>query len=155
MEKNFVFIEEISIFKKIFFSLILGLALFIIISGGLIQGFILLGIALYFLMQGGVELNLLDMKYKELTSWYGIRFGKWKSLPDIEYVSVFKTTKTKRFRAAGGNAAHSSSVIFKINLFYGRNRHITLLSTENKKKALEIGDNISKVLSVRLNDATK
>ena len=155
MEKNFVFIEEMSIFKKISFSVIFGLGLFILLSGGLILGFILLGIALYFLMQDGVELNLLDMKYRELTSWYGIKFGKWKSLPDIEYVSVFETIKTSRFRAAGGNADHTSSIIFKLNLFYKRNKHITLLSTENKNKALEIGDNISKILDVRLNNAAK
>lgn len=155
MEKNFIFIEEMSIFKKIFFSVILGLSIYLILFEGLFYGLVLLGIALNFLIQKGVELDLLHLKYRELTSWYGIKFGKWKALPNIEYVSVFKTKKTSRFRAGGGNATYASAVVYKLNLFYKRNKHITLLSTENKDSAIEIGDNISKILDVRLNNATK
>ncbi|QCX37760.1 hypothetical protein FF125_04665 [Aureibaculum algae] len=155
MEKNFIFIEEMSIFKKIFFSVFLALGIVLLLSGGIFYGFIILGIATKFLMQEGVELDLHNLKYRELVTWYGIKFGKWKKLPDIEYVSVFETKKTSRFRAGGGNATYASELIFKLNLFYQRNKHITLLATENKDKAMEIGNNISNILGVQLNNATK
>ncbi len=155
MERNFVFIEDISIYKKVFLSLVFGIGILSLLSGGLFLGFVLSGIALNFLMQNGVELNLLDMKYRELSSWYGLRFGKWKPLPSIKYVSIFETKKRSRLRAGGGNAAHFSVVVFKLNLFYSKNKHITLLTSEDKDKVLEIGDNISKILGVKFHKALK
>ncbi|RPD99669.1 hypothetical protein EGM88_03755 [Aureibaculum marinum] len=114
-----------------------------------------MGIAINFLMQKGVELDLPNMKYRELMSWYGIKFGKWKQLPDIEYISIFETKKSSRFRAGGGNATYISEVIFKLNMFYQRNKHITLLATKNKDKVMEIATIISQELNVQLNIATK
>ncbi|WP_123896634.1 hypothetical protein [Aureibaculum marinum] len=155
MKNNLFFIEEMSIFKKIFFSVIFGLGIFFLFSGGIIYGFVIMGIAINFLMQKGVELDLPNMKYRELMSWYGIKFGKWKQLPDIEYISIFETKKSSRFRAGGGNATYISEVIFKLNMFYQRNKHITLLATKNKDKVMEIATIISQELNVQLNIATK
>ncbi len=155
MEKNFIFIESISIYKKVFLSVILALSMFMILFDGLFYGLILLGISLRFLMQNGVELDLADMKFRKLNSWYGIKFGKWQTLPKIEYVSIFETKKGSRLRASGGSAAHFSTVIFKLNLFYSKNKHLTLLSSEDKNKVFTIGDNISKILDVKFHNATK
>ena len=155
MEKNFIFIENISIYKKAFLSLLLALSLYLIIFNGHIISYALLGIALRYVMQEGIELNLLDMKYRELFSWYGLKFGKWKSLPKIEYVSIFETKKGNRIRATGGNATHFSTKIFKLNLFYSKNKHITLIASEDKNKVFEMGDNISKILNVKFRNATK
>jgi len=155
LEKNFIFIESISIYKKVFLSLLLTLSLYLIIFNGHIISYALLGIALRYLMEEGVELNLLNMKYRELFSWYGLKFGKWKPLPKIEYVSIFETKKGNRIRATGGNAAHFSMKIFKLNLFYSKNKHITLIDSEDRNKVFEIGDNISKILNVKFHNATK
>ena len=155
MEKNFIFIEDISIYKKVFLSILLVFSIYLILFGGLFYSLILFGIALRFLMQEGVELNLLDMKYRELSSWYGLKFGKWKPLPNIEYISIFKTKKGSRLRAGGGNATHFSAEIFKLNLFYNKNKHLTLLESEDKNKVLEIGDNISKILNIKFHNAIK
>lgn len=106
-------------------------------------------------MQNGVELNLLEMKYRELSSWYGLKFGKWKALPNIKYVSIFETKKGNRVRAGGGNATHFYTKIFKLNLFYNKNEHITLLESENENEVFEMGDNISKILNVKFYNATK
>ena len=106
-------------------------------------------------MQKGVELNLDAMKYRELYSWYGLRFGKWETLPKIDYVSIFKTKKGSRLRAGGGNAAHFITEIYKLNLFYNRNKHITLLESEDENKVFDAGNNISKLLNIKLHIPTK
>ena len=155
MEKNFIFIETISLYKKIFLSTLLALSVYLILFEGLFYGLIFFGIALRFLMQKGVELNLDGMKYRELFSWYGVRFGKWNTLPKIDYISIFKTKKGSRVRAGGGNAAHFTTEIFKLNLFYNRNKHITLLESEDENKVFDAGNNISKILNVKLHKATK
>ncbi len=155
MEKNFIFIENISIYKKIFLSILFALSIYLMLFEGFLYGLIFFGISLRFLMQKGVELNLLDMKYRELSSWYGLKFGKWQTLPAIKYVSIFETKKGTRVRARGGNAAHFSAKIFKLNLFYNKNKHITLLESEDENKVSEIGDNISKILDVKFHNATK
>ena len=155
MERNFIFIEDVSIYKKLFLSLLLAISIYLVLFGGLFYGLIIFGISLRFLMQKGVELNLLDMKYRELSTWYGLKFGKWKPLPNINYVSIFETKKGSRIRAGGGNAAHFSIKIFRLNLFYDKNKHIPLLASEDKNKVSEIGDNISKILDVKFHKATK
>jgi hypothetical protein len=155
LEKNFIFIESISIYKKIFLSLLLAISIYLILFGGLFYGLIIFGISLRYLMQKGVELDLLNMKHRELSSWYGLKFGKWQALPNIKYVSIFETKKGNRVRAGGGNAAHFSTIIFKLNLFYNKNKHITLLESEDENKVFEIGNNISKILDIKFHNATK
>jgi len=155
MQTNFLFIKKIGIYKKVPFSIVLVLSVLLILLGGYFYGLVLLGISLRFLMEEGVELDLSEKRYRQLTSWYGIKFGKWQTLPKIEYVSIFETKKRSRVRAGGGNAAHFSEVIFKLNLFYKKNKHISLLDSEDRDEILKIGDNISKILNIRFHKALK
>jgi len=155
MQTNFLFIKKIGIYKKIPFSILLVLSVLLILLGGYFYGLVLLGISLHFLMEEGVELDLSENKYRQLIAWYGIKFGKWQTLPLIEYVSIFETKKKSQVRAGGGNAAHFSEVIFKLNLFYKKNKHISLFESEDKDMVLKIGDNISKILDIRFHKALK
>ena len=86
---------------------------------------------------------------------WGLKFGKWQALPNIEYVSVFETKKTSRLRASTTSAAHFSEVVFKLNLFYAKNKHIALLTSKDKNRVIDAGENISKILNIRFHKALK
>ena len=58
-----------------------------------------------------------EKKYREIYSVVGIDFGKWKDLPELEYVSVFETTENKRVQAMGATTTMKNN-IYKLNLFY-------------------------------------
>ena len=88
---------------------------------------------------------LFDLEHKKYKIEYclgPVRIGKWQSLPEIEYVSVFKQPK------ADGN------YVFEVNLWYNRNKHFNIYESENLKPAFLMGENVANSLEVRLLDAT-
>lgn len=105
--------------KNLLWQLILG---FLALIVGLItifddiKGLVPLFIGIYLLIQDGVELNFEARTYRRTKSFFGLTFGKWQPLPNIDYVSVFKTTETTTVWAASASANISSAIV-KVNLF--------------------------------------
>jgi hypothetical protein len=88
---------------------------------------------------------LFDLEQKKYKIEYGVgplHVGKWKDLLDIEYVSVFKQP------LAEGN------FVYEANLWYKKNKHFNVYRSDTKYPAFEMGIQISKILKVRLLDAT-
>ena len=65
-------------------------------------------------------------------------FGKWKPMPELEYVSIFYNRK-----------------VFEVNLWYKRNKHFKLYNFYLKKDAIETGRKIAIELNVSLLDSTE
>lgn len=88
---------------------------------------------------------LFDLEKKKYKVEYCIgpfHIGKWTELPEIEYVSVFKQPLSNgQFR-------------YEANLWYQRNKHFNVYESETKEPAFEMGKQLSKVLNVKLLDAT-
>jgi hypothetical protein len=105
---------------------------------------------LIFLVPGALSFSvvrnfLFDLEHKKFKIEYcvgPIRVGKWKDLPNIEYVSVFK------------QPLKEGKFIFEANLWYQRNKHFEVYSSDNKEAAFEMGIQISKILNVKILDAT-
>jgi len=105
---------------------------------------------LIFLVPGALSFSvvrnfLFDLEQKKFKIEYcvgPIRVGKWEDLPKIEYVSVFK------------QPLKEGEFIFEANLWYQRNKHFNVYSSDNKDAAFEMGMEISKILEVKLLDAT-
>jgi hypothetical protein len=83
--------------------------------------------------------NLEYKKYKNQYSVEPIKVGRWKELPLLEYVSVFKNGRD----------------IFEINLWYNRNKHFNIYNYHDPEEALEMGYYIAKQLNIKLLDATE
>ena len=115
---------------------------------------VLSGIGVFLMLREGSEIDLASKKYRELYSVLGINIGKWKDLPDIEYVSVFKTKEKKRVQAMGASA-NISNQIYKLNLFYNRNKKIEAYITEDINDAFENAKYLSQVLNIDVLDATE
>ncbi|WP_452230380.1 MULTISPECIES: hypothetical protein [unclassified Lacinutrix] len=137
---------------------IFGLAFFAmglswLLSGNLF-GMIICGIAAFFFHSDGSEIDLKTKKYRNIISFFGLHFGKWKDLPEIEYVSVFATSETTTVRALSAEANVSNAVI-QLNLFHNGNQKITAYTTTSKVEAFKIAKQIAQILSIDILDATK
>lgn len=109
----------------------------------------------------GIPLGLLILFSKETISIYrnnrtyslGLSvldkaIYRWKSLPAIEYVSIFPTQLTQRINSA--RTGHGSTIRYthlRINLIYGRNRRLHVYSSKTledvKQKALYFGERLN------------
>jgi len=66
------------------------------------------------------------------------KYGKWKPLPKLDYVSLFATDQS----------------VFQINLWNNKNKHWDLYEEFNHKDAFKIAFELSELLNIDLLDAT-
>lgn len=115
---------------------------------------VLSGIGVFLLLQEGSEIDLASKRYREIYSVLGVNIGKWKDLPNIEYVSVFKIRENKRVQGMGASTNFSNQ-IYLLNLFHNRNQKIEAYRTEDLNDAFENAKYLSQVLSIDILDATE
>lgn len=111
---------------------------------GLIEAAIFVfGLALSFSVIKDVFFNIDTKQYKIQYSAGPFKVGKWKPLPNIEYVSVFK------------QPLKDGDHIYEVNLWYNRNKHFEVYENPNQDAVFELGKHVAKSLDVKLLDATK
>lgn len=115
-----------------------------------IIGFVL---GFYFLKSDGIEIDLESKKYRNTIHLFGLSYGQWKVLPDIEYVSVFKTSQTTRVWVSTASTNVTNTVI-KVNLFYNTNQKIEVYVCDNTDDAFKIAQQIATALNIDVLDAT-
>ncbi len=153
MNNSLRHLQPISPFK-VFFAVVLAFfALFLIMQIAFL-GALLMGVALRLAMREGVEIDLNGKRYRKIYSIFAISIGTWKKLPALEYLSVFKTKKKTRARVYVAES-HLSSIVYKLNLFYNRNRHIEAYVTDDKEDAMNVANHIATVLELEIHDATR
>ncbi|MCP4971747.1 MAG: hypothetical protein GY932_14270 [Arcobacter sp.] len=152
MNKTIRYVEKVSLLKTVLGVLIACFSIYSFIFQSLF-GIVPIAISLVLLQTKGVEIDLLSKKIKNIYSVLGIDFGKWKELPEIEYVSVFATQENIAIWASSASA-NVKNDIFKLNLFYDTNKKIEAYTTYEEKEAFEVGHHISEALNTDLLDAT-
>lgn len=147
-------VKPISGFKKFFgiAILIFGFSVFVINNIG--GGIILIGIGVHLIHTEGTQINLENKTYRNIISFLGIHMGKWKSIPNFEYVSIFKTTERTRFQVTAASTILSEEVI-ELNLFYDKNKHINFYKTDTVSDAYEVANHFKQALDIRILDTTK
>lgn len=115
---------------------------------------VLSGIGVFLVMSKGSEINLDSKKYREFYSVLGIDFGAWKDLPQLEYVSVFKTKENSRVQAMGASANFSNPII-KLNLFHNTNKKIEVYKTEDLQEAFKLAKLLAETFQIDILDATE
>ena len=153
MNNSLRHLQPISPFKVVFAVVLAFFSLFLILQIALL-GAILMGVALRLAMREGVEVDLNGKRYRKIYSIFALSFGSWKRLPKLEYLSVFKTKKKTRARVIAAES-HLSSIVFKLNLFYNRNKHIEAYVTDDKEDAMSVAKHIATVLELEVHDATR
>lgn len=92
-----------------------------------------------------VRSSLFDMENKQFKIAYVVgpfRWGKWRPLPKIEYVSVFRQSKA------------DGSFVYEANLWYKGNRHFNIYENQHQETVMLMGKNVAQLLKVDLWDAT-
>jgi hypothetical protein len=125
----------------------------LVLTGSLFT-FIFIAIGLGLNIVDGTDINLTNKSIRSFQSLFGIKYGKWKQIPNFEYVSVFKTNESQTIRVVTAETTLKSSV-FLVNLFYNRNKHITFYKTTDKTKAFEVADHFKLALEIDVLDATE
>jgi len=150
---NIVFKEKAAILM-----LLLGVVLFaagiVLLIYGYLYGGVLCGLSIFYLRQEGSEIDFDTNTYRTFTEVLGMRFGKWKELPKIEYVSVFSTTESVIVRSRSAEATVKSDIIV-VNLFYNGNHRIKAYKAKKKKEAFNIAKQIAERLKIDILDATE
>jgi hypothetical protein len=111
-----------------------------------------------FFFKKGIELDLQKRKFRNFISLFKFSIGKWKYLPDIEYVSVFSTREFSldpSLRVDHEPGVPETFDIIHVNLFYDRNKKITSFRTQSLKEAFNVAHEIASALNIDILDATE
>ncbi|TRZ43545.1 hypothetical protein [Robertkochia solimangrovi] len=154
MNSTITYVRPVSLLKKIFGGLVFLFALFIMITENPLFGGFMLAFSIYLVGTEGSEIDLDAKRFRKVWSIFNLKFGKWKSFPKFEYVSVFKGKQKQKVNGMGASTSFSDSV-FLINLFYERNKYETFYRTFDKQEAFAIAGKIREKLALDILDATE
>lgn len=115
-----------------FIDMVYGLEFTVLLS--------LIGIG--FCSQKRIYIDLEKSRFKPTLEIGFIKIGKWTTIYDYEYVSVFY------------DPSKGESNQFEVNLWYDRNKHFELYSRNNFEDAMSVGYDLSEQLNIDLLDAT-
>jgi hypothetical protein len=141
------------LFKKVLGFTITALGLYIFLFSNLIFGAIFLSIGINFLVTDGSEINLENNTYRNIKSFFGSKFGKWKPCPEFEYISVFKTKESQTIRVVTAETTIQNDIVM-LNLFYKGNKYITFYKTEDKTDAFKVAEKFKAIFKIDILDAT-
>ena len=149
---KFTFKRQLPIWKTVLGLLVLIIGLISLFSS--FRGFVIIGLGIYMLLVEGSEFDFINRKYRKTKSILRFTIGNWQSLPEIEYVSVFKTNETTTLRQTSAEANVTNEVI-KLNLFYNSNKRIEAYRTYDSEDAFNKATEIASLLNVDILDATE
>ena len=89
-----------------------------------------------------VYIDLEHSRFKPTLEIGFIKIGKWKTINNYQYVSVFY------------DPSKGESHQFEVNLWYDQNKHFELYSRNNFEDAMTVAYNLSEELQIDLLDAT-
>ena len=137
-----------------------------------ILGYLLIGFGIYFLIRydwvgfimipAGMVFSFLiinqkfdleNKKYREYYGFLGLKFGKWKDIPGIEYVTVFLERSVQGKNVVSISSYHAEEN-FKIDLIISKTERIEAGQEKDRETALEKGKEIAKALNKKLLDYT-
>ncbi len=118
------------------------------------KGFLLIGMGVFLLLVEGSEFDFQNKLYRQTKSILNFSFGKWQDIPEIEYVSVFRTNETTTLRSRTAEANVNKEVI-KLNLFYDTNKKIEAYHTYDLDDAFAKAKELASLLNVDILDATQ
>lgn len=101
----------------------------------------------------GIEIDFKDNKFKEYLGIFNFKFGKWHTLPKVEYVTIFVDRTTQEMHVVSISSTQTNSD-FKINLIITKAERISVGTFINKDLALETANQLADGLKTKLLDYT-
>lgn len=125
-----------------------------LISGGIVLGFVIFFIGVNFFSSEGSQIDLDNKTYRKTKTIFGNHFGKWQTCPKFDYVSVFITKENQTINVITASATFSAKVIL-LNMFYNTNKHITFYKTNDIEDAFKVANHFKLVFDIDILDATR
>ena len=89
-----------------------------------------------------IYVDIKNSRFRPTFEVLFLKFGKWKTIDNYEYVSIFH------------QLLKNGDYIYEVNLWYDTNKHFRLYKKNDYKEAFIIGYELSEELDVSLLDAT-
>ena len=99
------------------------------------------------------NLDILNMRYKEHYWLLGLKFGRWKPIPKVDYISVFPEKMVQRKNVVSISSSHSEKN-YKVDLIISSNERISAAKYAKKEQALDKGKELARSLKCKLLDNT-
>jgi hypothetical protein len=101
----------------------------------------------------GIQIDFEKNLYHEYLGLLFLKFGKWKPLPEIQYVTVFIDRTVQEMHVASISGTQTLNDI-KINLVVEKNSYISIGKFKNKPEAMKAGQLLAINLKTKLLDFT-
>jgi hypothetical protein len=134
---NIIHMKEVLLMQKILGFALAITGILLLMNEPIYFGLIFIFFAINTFSTEGFEMNLKNKTYRRINSIFGMHYGKWKSYPQIDYISVFKTKESK---SSEGTSARISKDVINFNLYYSEIKYLTFYKTdylEDAHKAIE------------------
>ncbi len=94
-----------------------------------------------------IHFDIVKKRYKKQYAVGHAKYGKWESLPNIEYISVFKQGLTNE---DGDDKGHA----YDVNVWHDTSKHFTIYTNNEVEPAFEMAKYMALKLDVDFLDAT-
>jgi hypothetical protein len=136
---QFVFLGYVGIVASIYFLIILNFWGLPLILASLFVSFSF----------SGIQIDFDKDTYNEYLGLFLLKFGKWKTLPEIQYVTVFNDHYVQEMHVASISGTQTVEDV-KINLVITKSSFISIGKFKNKTSALETGHLLASNLKTKL-----
>lgn len=156
MIENYTYIykrDKPFLFKLIAF-IVAAFALFRIMNTPIFSFILGLASTLIFVYQTGIEIDFNNKKYRLITTFGPQVFGEWLDLPEIEYISFFKTNLVSSATGISNTSISYSQEVFQVNLIVGNNKILRMFELNNKNESYDFAKFYALKLKVDIYDAT-
>lgn len=155
MEKKLTiyFDTHLFIIKILVLLLLLGLGVYFLSIQSFLYATLLFIFSLPILLFKGIQIDSLNQQIRFFSSFLGIKFGKWKPIPKLKYISVFSILEKTLCEESTNRYFYGKG--YQVNLFDENEMHYTIFESDNRMKAIKFAYKINKTLNLEIHDKTK
>lgn len=113
---------------------------------------LVVGLGLFFTVVG-IQISFNKKLHREFVGLFGIKFGRWRAMPEIEYVTVFIEHYAQRGSVVSIDNTRQFRKV-KISLIVSKTERYDAGYFNDKQKAIEAGKLIARKLNIKLLDYT-
>lgn len=140
---QFVFAGYILVLFGVYLLIRYNLLGLLAIVGGLFMSF----------SRTGIQVNFQQQEYREYLGVFTLKRGRWKPLPEIQYVTVFVDRSVQEMHVASISSTQTNNDL-RINLIVSKTARIELGVFKDKAIAMETATRLAAQLQCKLLDYT-
>ena len=156
MQPNYLFIykKDRPVLIKTISGIVFLLAIYRLMNSPVSSIVMGLGSIGLFAYQTGIEINFADKKYRTVSILGPQIFGSWEDLPELDYISLFKTNITFTSTSLSTASISRTDSFIQVNLITDRKKKIKVFEGKDFDEALLKAKKFSKDLELDIWNAT-